>query len=98
MIESIRDPIFKFNESVQVNLVEFESIKADLLKYAASIRYNIICIIIALLLFICGSSLGSATDMKQLMIFATVIHLIISGDVEINPGPQSAARGNILHL
>ena len=73
--------------------------QANLLKYyASSIMCDIISIIIALLLFICQSSLESATDMKQLMIFVTVIHLIISGDVESNPGPSFDARGKILTL
>ncbi|XP_019857787.1 PREDICTED: uncharacterized protein LOC109586058 [Amphimedon queenslandica] len=79
IFRNVKDSIFKLNESMQANLHKY---------YAASVMYDVISIIIALLLFICQSSLGSATDMKQLMIFATVIHLIISGDVEINPGPE----------
>ncbi|XP_019861490.1 PREDICTED: uncharacterized protein LOC109589961 [Amphimedon queenslandica] len=83
IIRNVKDSISKLNKSMQTNLHKY---------YAASVMYDVILIIIALLLFICQSTLGSATDMEQLMIFVTVIHLIISGDVESNPGPQYDAR------
>ncbi|XP_019857785.1 PREDICTED: uncharacterized protein LOC109586057 isoform X2 [Amphimedon queenslandica] len=84
VISSVRDRISKLNELMQatVKYAEFINEMAHIIVMHISI--------IALLLFICQPSPASATDMKQLTIFATVIHLIISGDVESNPGPFGA--------
>ncbi|XP_019862138.1 PREDICTED: uncharacterized protein LOC109590695 [Amphimedon queenslandica] len=60
-----------------------------LLQREYNIRYNVISVIMILMLLSCSH--GFANDMMHIMMFITVIHLI-SGDIEINPGPQFNAQ------
>ncbi|XP_019860470.1 PREDICTED: uncharacterized protein LOC109588798 [Amphimedon queenslandica] len=92
IINSIKNSITKFKYAASIygaSIIEYMYIplfSLDIMVYIIPI------IIIVIFLFICQPSLESVTDMEQLTIFATVIHLIICGDVESNPGPEYDAE------